>query len=79
MFQGLETLTTTTARCNGVSGVWETRQKGYWACYNEALKACEVRNMSSLGGKKNIVPGGMGESSPFLMLSRGGGEKSIAP
>ena len=41
MFRGLEALTA----ANTQNGVWTKRQKGYWGCYNEALKGCEVRSM----------------------------------
>lgn len=38
MFRGLEALTA----ANTQNGIWMKRQKGYWGCYNEALKGCEV-------------------------------------
>lgn len=44
MFKGLEALT----RTSSFDGEDPSRQKGYWGCHNEALKACEVRTISSL-------------------------------
>lgn len=38
MFKAMEAMTAKQT----VDGVWLKRQKGYWACFNEAMKACEV-------------------------------------